>query len=187
MNYFLGIDSATGKLAADFEEGATGISPGNNHPLIGGTVLQNNVWYHVAATYDGTILRLFLNGSPDGQLTVGQPPRSDSIQHFGIGTAMTSTGVAAGFFNGAMDEVRVWNYARSAPQLVSGKGREIPSASGLLGALGTAGLGASLAVAASFAGGDFGRAARRASCCSLACKVSTCRRADSVSSLRTGS
>src|SRR5207245_5622517 len=80
MNYFLGIDSTTGKLAADFEEGATGISPGNNHPLIGGTVLQTNVWYHVAATYDGSNLRVFLNGNLDGQLGVSQPPRSDSIQ-----------------------------------------------------------------------------------------------------------
>ena len=133
MNYFLGIDNTTGKLAADFEEGATGISPGNNHPLIGGTVLQTNVWYHVAASYDGSILRLFLNGNADGQLTVGQPPRSDSIQHFGIGTALNSTGVAAGFFNGAIDEVRVWNYARTAAQILSGKNREIPSASGLLG------------------------------------------------------
>jgi VCBS repeat-containing protein len=133
MNYFLGIDNTTGKLAVDFEEGPAGISPGNNHPLIGGTVLQTNVWYHVAATYDGSILRLFVNGGADGQLTVGQPPRSDSIQHFGIGSALNSTGVAAGFFNGAMDEVRVWNYARSAAQILSGKNREIPSASGLVG------------------------------------------------------
>ena len=44
-------------------------------------------------------------------------PRSDSIQHAGIGTAMTSTGVAAGFFQGTLDEVRIWNVARSAADI----------------------------------------------------------------------
>ena len=47
----------------------------------------------------------------------GATPRLDSIQHFGIGTAMTSTGAAAGFFQGPMDEVRVWNVARSQAQI----------------------------------------------------------------------
>ena len=34
MNFFLGID-ASGHLAADFEEGASGPSPGLNHPVSG--------------------------------------------------------------------------------------------------------------------------------------------------------
>ncbi len=38
MNYFLGIDPATNKLAADFEEGlSAGGSPGLNHPVNGAT------------------------------------------------------------------------------------------------------------------------------------------------------
>src|SRR6266508_3344906 len=73
MNYFLGIDAASGgELVADFEEGAAGASPGLNHPVTGVTVLQNNVWYHAAATYDGTAWRLYLNGALEAQLTVGQ-------------------------------------------------------------------------------------------------------------------
>ena len=32
MNYFLGIDATSGKLVADFEEGASGTNPGLNHP-----------------------------------------------------------------------------------------------------------------------------------------------------------
>ena len=64
------------------------------------------------------------------------PPRFDSIQHAGLGTAFTSTGVAAGFFAGALDEARVWNYARSAAQITDGKTREIPAAPGSAGSLG---------------------------------------------------
>ena len=48
---------------------------------------------------------------------------------------MTS-GQTAGRFNGVIDEVRIWNYARSSAQIQSGRIREIPAASGLLGRFG---------------------------------------------------
>ena len=114
MNYFLGIDSKTRVLVADFEDTATGV----NHPVLGTTLICDGLWYHAAATYDGTTWRLYLNGVLETQLVVGNfTPRSDSIQHAGIGTAMTSTGVAAGFFQGTLDEVRIWNVARSAADI----------------------------------------------------------------------
>ena len=45
MNYFLGIRASDNVLVADFEEGATGASPGQNHPVAGVTPMVNNVWY----------------------------------------------------------------------------------------------------------------------------------------------
>ena len=119
MNYFLGIDSATNRLVVDFEEGAAGSSPGLNHPFSGTTAVTSNVWHHAAATYDGTSWRIYLDGALDGTLSVGQPPRADSIQHAALGTAMTSTGAAAGFFQGAIDEARIWNVARSGAQILA--------------------------------------------------------------------
>ena len=133
MNYFLGINSSSNVLAADFEEGAGGPSPGLNHPISGVTPIQNNVWYHAAATYDGTKWQLFLNGVLERELTVSRPPRSDSIQHAAIGTALNSTGAASGFFDGVIDEVRIWNAARTQQQIADGMSGEILSAPGLLG------------------------------------------------------
>jgi hypothetical protein len=135
MNWFLGIQQSTGKLIADFEEGPGGAGPlGQNHPITGFTVIaKDNTWHHAAATYDGFRWRLFLDGVLESQLFVGQPPRSDSIQHAALGSALNSTGVAAGFFAGVLDEARVWNYARSQAQVQSTKNAEVASATGLIG------------------------------------------------------
>ncbi len=133
MNYFLGIDSVSNKLVADFEEGAGQPSPGLNHPITGNTAVTSNVWHHAAVTYDGTTWQLYLDGVADGSLAVGRLPRSDSIQHAGIGSAMTSTGAAAGFFQGQVDEARIWNNARSLSQIQAGMTTEIGATPGLIG------------------------------------------------------
>ena len=129
MNWFLGIRGTDNKLAADFEDMAGGV----NHPIIGTTTILNNVWYHAAATYDGTTWRLYLNGVLDGELAVGATPRFDSIQHAGLATAMTSTGATSGFFDGIIDEVRVWNYARTEADLLANRYAELTSGAGLVG------------------------------------------------------
>src|SRR5205814_7228797 len=136
MNYFLGLDPMKRVLVADFEDMATGL----NHPVVGVTPISNGIWYHAAVTCDGTTWRLYLNGVLDTQLLVGSfTPRSDSIQHAALGTALGSggtvpSGQTAGDFAGSMDEVRIWNVARSATEIQGAMGSPLPGpASGLLG------------------------------------------------------
>jgi hypothetical protein len=138
MCYFLGIQDGTGVLTADFEEGTGAASPGLNHPVFGSTPVSYNVWHHAAVTYDTTSRRwqLFLNGvlEKDTVLQSGRRvPQFNSTQHAGIGTAMTSAGTAAGFLNGAMDEVRIWNAVRSQAQIQSTMLNEVTSGTGLIG------------------------------------------------------
>jgi len=128
-NYFFCIRGTDNVLAADFEDTASG----GNHPVAGSTIIQLGVWYHAAATYDGTTWRLYLNGQLERELAANATPRSDSIQHFSLATALTSTGVAEGYLAGILDEVRVWNYARTQQQIQDGLYLEIPSETGLLG------------------------------------------------------
>lgn len=132
MNFFLGISTSNNVLAADFEE-AAGSDSGLNHPVFGVTPITNQGWYHAAVTYDGSKWQLFLNGNLERELVVGRLPRWDSIQHAALGSALTSTGVAAGYFQGILDEARVWNFARSAAQIAQSRNTRITSATGLIG------------------------------------------------------
>ncbi|NJR43461.1 MAG: LamG domain-containing protein, partial [Akkermansiaceae bacterium] len=147
-NYFLGIDNATGRLCADFEQlnatnNGTAYAAGQNFPVFGSTVLQNGVFYHVAATYDtaSATWKLYVNGVAEITTQtlptfVGVVPRSDNTQGLGIGTTVNSTGARAGFFQGIIDEARIWNYARSATEINANKDVEIGSDPGLLGRYG---------------------------------------------------
>ena len=59
--------------------------------------------------------------------------RANSIQHASLATALNSSGAAQGFFRGALDEARIWNYARSGAEIASAKNIEITSQTGLIG------------------------------------------------------
>jgi hypothetical protein len=130
MNYFLGIDDSSGTLVADFEDNTNG----GNHPISGVTAVTSNVWHHAAATYDGSTWRLYLDGRLDAKSVVGAfSPESTSIQHAGLASALNSTGVAAGFFQGMLDEPRIWNLARSGAQIRGSKNQQLTSGTGLVG------------------------------------------------------
>lgn len=143
-NYFLGIN-ATNQLVADFEAAAaSGITTGQNYPVTGASTIPYNQWVHVAATYDGSAgdgekWKLFVNGVKDTtSATTGVNPPANAVpeaistQHFAIGTAMNSSGTREGTFLGLIDEVRVWNVARSEAQIAADKSVEITSGTGLL-------------------------------------------------------
>ena len=112
-NYAFGF--AGDVLGADFEDAASGA----NHPVLGKTAVSLGQWHHVAATYDGTTWRLYLDGRLDGEAKANATPRKDSTQHFAIGAALDSKGTPAGALHGAVDEVRVWKRARTESEIAS--------------------------------------------------------------------
>ena len=68
-----------------------------------------NAWTHVAATWDGATMTIYTNGQP-----VASQPATGAItgtsDPLTIGTKNTS-GVSGDFFNGQLDEVRLYNRA----------------------------------------------------------------------------
>ncbi|WP_299552591.1 LamG-like jellyroll fold domain-containing protein [Seonamhaeicola sp.] len=81
--------------------------------------IPNNEWHHIAATYDGTTARLYLDGI---EVISGAPSAAplDVPQHFKIGAETANyatTPINVNFFNGAIQEARVWDVALTATQI----------------------------------------------------------------------
>ena len=131
-NWILGINTAGNVIAADFEANPGG----QNYPVSGSTPILNDVWYHAAATYDGTSWKLYLNGNLETlscptTCSPGATPRSDSIQGVGLGAMIDSTGTALGRFDGVIDEARVWSVARTQLQIQGTMDSELTSGTNL--------------------------------------------------------
>lgn len=60
-------------------------------------------------------------------------PEYDSIQHFGLGTAMNSDGATEGLYAGMMDEARVWNRALTQVEIQANMNSALTSGGGLIG------------------------------------------------------
>ncbi len=100
----------------------------------GSTVLQTGKWYHVAGTYDGTYLRVYVNGQLDGSVNIGgitisYTPRSGcgpnpstlylGIMHNSNNSSPSYAPDLAYALNGTMDEVKIYNRALSGSEILS--------------------------------------------------------------------
>ena len=90
------------------------------------TVRSLNVWYHVAGVYDATAgtFDLYVNGVRDNGTLVGTIPSSqiNSLVNVNIGRRTGGT-----YFNGIIDEVRIYNRALTQAQIQSDMNTPIPS------------------------------------------------------------
>ena len=87
----------------------------NDVAAIGTEPVASNAWTHLAGTYDGATVRLYVNGSEVSSLA----------QTGSISTSTNSLQIGGDdffplqFFNGMIDEVRVYNVALTAAQIQS--------------------------------------------------------------------
>jgi hypothetical protein len=90
-------------------------SYGNNGFLQSATVGQNTSWHHIAATYDGATMKLFIDGTLNAS-TAASLSLPDTTQSLLLGSTYGSgdMSVGQGYFDGALDEVRISNVARSS-------------------------------------------------------------------------
>jgi hypothetical protein len=74
------------------------------------------VWTHIAATYDGDAVTIYLNGQLDAMLRVGSIVPGHTTQPVLIGH---TNEVASTFFKGLIDEVGLYRRALSAAEIAT--------------------------------------------------------------------
>jgi hypothetical protein len=91
-----------------------GIGSSSNPMLSGSTGLALNTWSHLAATYDGATLRVFVNG-----FQVASRAQTGPISTSSLPLTLGADTLHGTYFAGLIDEVRVYNRALSASELVA--------------------------------------------------------------------
>jgi N,N-dimethylformamidase beta subunit-like, C-terminal/Concanavalin A-like lectin/glucanases superfamily/Bacterial Ig-like domain/Bacterial Ig domain/Calx-beta domain len=94
----------------------------------GTSQLPVNTWTHLAATYDGSTLRLYVNGTQAGSVN-----RSGSIDVTSGALRIGGNAIWGEFFAGLIDEVRVYGRALSATEIQSDMNTPVGSPEHLMG------------------------------------------------------
>ena len=94
-----------------------------NDKVVANTALTPDTWEHIAITRSGANLILYMNGAEDA---TGNWNGSLSLKAIGRGNA--------GFLQGMLDEVRIWNIARTGAEINASYNTSVDSnAPGLIG------------------------------------------------------
>ena len=86
------------------------------HDAVSSVSIPTNQWSHIAGTFDGTTVRIFVNGVQTGSKAYAGTINVSNAT-FKIGGASALLGGQN--FNGLIDEVAIWNTARSAADIAA--------------------------------------------------------------------
>ena len=102
-----------------------GNGPGTNswHELSSSTgTLSLNTWQHVAGTYDGAFMRIYVNGVLIDSLakTISMTGTASVSLYLG-----ESPSYSGRYFPGKIDEVRIWNIAKTKAEIITNMNNEL--------------------------------------------------------------
>ena len=107
-NYYLEATSTVG----GFPAGGVVVNGGGHTETFGTTALSTRAWAYLAVTYDGSALQLYVDGNEVSSLPETSTMRS-STNPLEIG----GDGIDGQYFEGLIDEVRVYNIARTPEEI----------------------------------------------------------------------
>jgi hypothetical protein len=87
-------------------------SNGADFFVISPSPYNDNQWHHAAVTYDGSVVRLYIDGSQIGTKSTTTPPDIAGNQPLRIGANSLKTSTNSYnslYFVGGIDEIKVWN------------------------------------------------------------------------------
>ena len=88
-----------------YQDGSSNLQAGGG----AGTAVSAGVWHHVAGTFDGTMLRVFIDGMMVADNPIGSMTAADFPGPLRIGAAAYTNGF---HYDGTIDEVRISDIAR---------------------------------------------------------------------------
>ncbi len=108
MNYGIWM-TADGKIRAGFEAAS-----GSFYIVTSSSSYNDGGWHYVASTFDGEMLKLYIDGVHAERKLATELPDNGSTQPIRIGANLFGSGA---YFKGAVDEVRIWNKALSGNRI----------------------------------------------------------------------
>ena len=95
---------------------ADGTANSNGGKVVGTTVIQTGVWYHVVGTYDGTNVKIYVNGSLENSVAYSSTPGTTD-QPLVIGRWYGNYNDY--YTDGQIDQVRIFSKALSASEVLT--------------------------------------------------------------------
>ncbi|KXK09361.1 MAG: hypothetical protein UZ20_WS6002000576 [candidate division WS6 bacterium OLB21] len=86
----------------------------NRRYVLGTTVPQQGIWYHVVGTYNGSSMRIYVNGNLENTISL-----TGTIQSSTTPLRIGSRTSGDRFFNGDIDEVAIYNRALTGTEISS--------------------------------------------------------------------
>jgi hypothetical protein len=108
QNYSLNITS-TGRAEIQFN---------NTNFAISTTNVNDNLWHYVVGTYDGTSLKIYVDGAQSGALATSNTPSTSVTNNLFIG----QNGTGGEEYIGKLDQISIWNTALTQAQIQSNIG-----------------------------------------------------------------
>jgi hypothetical protein len=110
VNYGIWLTSQE-RLRAGFES-----ADGTDYYVTHKNTYSDGQWHYVVLTYDGSALRLYLDGTQLGWRAISATPETSGTMPLRIGA---NSQAKSGYFMGQLDEVRVWNRAVPETEVLS--------------------------------------------------------------------
>lgn len=122
------IDAESPSGANDFGTALVGnkLAFGTGNPdytIVSNTIVNDGIWKHVAVTRTKATgaIKIYINGVLDNSGTSTNVSSLTAPSDIKIGKIQTSTN----YFNGTLDDIRIWNYERTALQILGGMNTEL--------------------------------------------------------------
>jgi hypothetical protein len=116
MQFLLRLDNDGNSSKVGFWIG-TGQNPADYIQVLGTSTINVDTWYHIAGTYDGTNLKVYVNGVEENSINVTTNfPYIEAETKIGGGLSNNTE-----FFEGDITGVRIWDIARSETEIDTDK------------------------------------------------------------------